>query len=211
MPITANRKRGALALACVLALAVPTILAAQDPAASAPVSTTSAPYSVHDNFNYRVLQTFGLRGLGGPAISGLISQANDVPHEWGQGMEGYGKRFGSAFGNNLTRQTMAFVLETALHEDSRYFPSKEKGFGARLKNVLVQTVVTRTNTGTHRFAYSRVVSAYAAGQLTNAWQPRSNGTVGDGLIRGTFSLGGDCAFNFLQEFIPRLLPKSLRH
>ena len=209
----ANRKLGALALGCVLAAAGPAMLSAQDPAATAAAgnATETAPYSVHDNFNYRVLQSFGLRGLAGPAVGALIGQAADVPHDWGQGMQGYGTRYASSFGTNLSRQTMAFVLESALHEDSRYFPSKEKGFGKRLKNVLLQTVVTRTNRGNQRFAYSRVISAYAAGQLTNAWEPHSNNSVGDGLIRGTFSLGGDCAFNFLQEFIPRLLPKSLRH
>jgi hypothetical protein len=35
--------------------------------------------------------------------------------------------------------------------------------------------------------------------------------VGDGLVRGTISLGGDFGYNLLQEFLPFTRPHTLRH
>jgi hypothetical protein len=173
--------------------------------------TMAAPrLTVRDKFDYRVVQTFGLRGMVGSAMGAGLGQWRDAPHEWGQGAGGLATRFASGFGGQLSRQTMAFGLEAALHEDPRYFPSTEKGFRARMKSVLLQTVTARTDGGGQRFAYARMGSAFATGQLVNAWQPDSTGGVGAGFTRGAITIGTDAAYNFLQEFFPFTRPKSLR-
>lgn len=168
---------------------------------------TAPPLTAWKKFNYRVVQTFGLKALAGASIGAAIGQARDAPHEWGQGATGFGYRYASSIGGTFTRNSMEFAIESVFHEDPRYFPSTEKGFKARLKNVLLQTVVTRTDSGPARFAYARVGSAFANGQLVNAWQPASTGGVGDGVIRGLISLGADAGYNFLQEFVPFLRPR----
>ena len=80
-----------------------------------------------------------------------------------------------------------------------------------MKNVLLQTLVTRTDSGGERFAYGRVASAFGAAQLTNVWQPKSTASVGGGIVRGFILLGGAAAYNFFQEFVPVVRPRSLRH
>ena len=190
------------------------LLAAQNPAdlpSQVGPTLSAPPFSRDEKFEYRIVQSFGLRGFLGAGMGAGIGQATNTPSEWGQGTEGFAKRYGSSFATNLSRQSMAFVLEETLHEDPRYFPSEEKGFRARLKNVLLQTVVTRTDSGAERFAYSRVISAFGTGQLVNAWQPHSTGGAGDGVLRGLIMLGGDAGYNFLQEFVPWMRPRSLRH
>jgi hypothetical protein len=171
---------------------------------------SATPLSVGEKFDYRIVQSFGLRGFLGAGVGAAIGQARDVPHEWGQGFGGYATRYAAGFGTNLSRQSMSFALESVLHEDPRYFPSEEKGFRARVKNVLIQTLVTRTDSGGQRFAYSRIASAFGAGQLANAWAPASTGTIHGGFIRGFIILGGDTGYDFLQEFIPFLRHRSLR-
>ena len=200
---------GPVARSCALIFTVAAILAAQsqtDPALPGSISNPD-PLTVGEKFNLRVVGTFSWRGLIGPALGAGVSHARLVPREWGGGVEGYADRFGSAFGTSLSRQSMAFVLESALHEDPRYIPSNEKAFGARMKSVIVQTFMTRTDSGHRRFATSRFASAFAAGQLANAWQPASNGEVSDGAIRGVIMIGGDAAFNFMQEFFPFARPR----
>lgn len=169
------------------------------------------PFSVKEKFHYRFLQTVGLHGYLGAAAGAAIGQARNVPHEWGQGAEGYASRYFSDFGTNLIRQSVEFGLETGLHEDPRYFPSEERGFRKRLRNVLLQTVVTRTDSGKETFAWARMASAVTAGAITNAWQPESTDTPGRAASRAAFMLGGDLAYNFLQEFFPFVRPKGLRH
>jgi hypothetical protein len=193
---------------------LPVVLLGQSPAnlpAQVGPTLSATPFSLEEKFDYRIVQTFGLRGFAGSALGAAIGQARDSPHEWGQGFGGFADRYASSFGGNLSRQSMEFVMESALHEDPRYFPSEQKGFKARIKNVLLQTVVTRTDSQGERFAYSRMISAFANGQLVNAWQPASTGSVGDGVLRGFITLGSDLGYNFLQEFIPFTRPRSLRH
>ena len=181
------------------------------PDSTLPNTVSAPPFTVADKFDYRVVQSFGLRGLGGSLVGAAIGQARDAPHEWGQGVQGFATRYGSGVAGNLSRQTFAFVLESALHEDPRYFPSEDKSTKQRLLNVVKQVVICKTDDGRSSPAYGRVISQFAGGQFTNLWQPASTGSVGDGLVRAFIGLGADAGYNLLQEFIPFTRPRSLRH
>ncbi len=176
-----------------------------------PDTMSAPPFTMADKFDYRVVQSFGLRGFAGSAVGAAIGQARNSPHEWGQGVEGFADRYASGFGGNLSRQTFAFVLESAFHEDPRYFPSEDKSMKLRAINALKQVVYAKNDNGSGTFAYARVFSDFGSAQFVNVWQPKSTGSVGDGLVRGLIGLGADAAYNFMQEFIPFTRPISLRH
>jgi hypothetical protein len=147
----------------------------------------------------------------GAAVGAAFGQALNTPHEWGQGAAGYARRYASGFSGNFSRQTFSFALESAFHEDPRYFPSEDKGKKQRAFNALKQIIRCKTDAGGDSFAYARVFSAFGAGQLINAWQPKSSGSVADGVKRSFITLGADAAYNFLQEFLPFTRPISIRH
>jgi hypothetical protein len=176
-----------------------------------PKTVSAPPLSVGDKFDYRVVQSFGLRGLLGALVGASIGQGTGTPYEWGGGVEGFAKRYASGFGGNIARQTFAFALEAPLHEDPRYFPADGASTKIRILNAMKQVVVCKTDQGHSSFAYARVTSAFAAGQFVNLWQANTNDGVGDGFERGFFSLSGDFAYNLLQEFFPFARPRSLRH
>jgi hypothetical protein len=175
-------------------------------------NTISAPaMTARDKFDYRVVQSVGLRGFVGAAIGASIGTATNTPREWGQGVGGFAERYGSGFAANLTRQTLAFVIDNALREDPRYFPSEEKAGNQRVLNALKQVVWTKTDHGGSSFAYARVISAFGAGEISGRWQPASTNSIGRGVTRTGISLGGDFAYNMMQEFLPFTRPSSLRH
>ena len=176
-----------------------------------PNTVSAPPFTVREKFDYRVVQSLGFRGLGGSLVGAAIGQARDAPYEWGQGAEGFAKRYGSGLAGNLSRQTFAFVIESALHEDPRYFPSQDKRKKQRAWNAVKQVFLCKTDNGNSSFAYGKVFSQFASGQFTNVWQPASTGSVTDGLVRAVVGLGGDTAYNFMQEFLPFTRPRSLRH
>ena len=173
------------------------------------MSAESLPVS--HKFQVRVIEAFGIRGFVGSAIGAAIGQGTNTPGEWGQGAAGFADRYASGFGNNLNRQCFAFALETVLHEDPRYFPSTENATGARIKSVIRQVIFGKTDGGRTTVAYGRLISAFAAAQLTNAWQPESSSSVGHGLERGVLVLSGDVAINLMQEFIPFTRSEPFRH
>jgi hypothetical protein len=170
----------------------------------------AAPLSVGAKFKTDILQSSGLRGMLGAAVGASISQATNTPGQWGQGADAYGKRFASILGGNLSRQAFSFALESATHEDPRFFPSTERTKKARIWNVVKQTFITKTDEGHSTFAYASVISAFGAGQLVNTWQPNGNNGVSDGIERGFIALGLDAASNLVQEFVPRLRPREFR-
>lgn len=176
-----------------------------------PNTEAAPPFTVRDKFDYRVVQTFGLRGFVSAGISAAFGQGLDSPREWGEGFDGFAERYGSAFAGNLSRQTFAWALESAFHEDPRYFPSEDKSMKQRALNALKQVIICKNDDGSPSFAYARVFSDFGAAQFVNVWQPRSTSSVGDGFKRGVIGLGADAAYNFMQEFIPFTRPISLRH
>ena len=192
-------------------LALPDQLLQPDRAKNLPDTVSAVPFTVREKFDYRIVQSFGLRGLLGSTLSAGVGQLTNTPHEWGQGMEGYALRYGSSFGGNVTRQSFSWVLESAFHEDPRYFPSEEKQHAKeRLINALKQGFLTKTDSGGDELAYARFISAFGAGQFESIWLPRSDNSVARGLQRGAISIGADTAYCVLQEFLPFTRPSSLR-
>jgi len=77
------------------------------------------------------------------AIQAGISQAANSEPGYGQGAEGYGKRFGSAFGIGVASDTARFALAEALKEDTFYYRCACKGFLPRLKHAVISTLTAR--------------------------------------------------------------------
>jgi hypothetical protein len=120
---------------------------APPPALQIPNTQSAPPFTVRDKFDYRVVQSFGFRGFVGAAIGSAIGQADNSPKEWGQGVGGFAERYGSGFAGNASRQTFAWVLESAFREDPRYFASEDKNGKQRVLNALKQvTVAARIST-----------------------------------------------------------------
>lgn len=204
------------------AIAICTALSVQAQTASTPAApvqpgqllhdTVSAPpLTVGGKFHYRILSLFGPRDLIGLALGAGIATGFEVPKEWGRGGSGYGLQYVNGLGIALTRQTFAWGLDSAFHEDPRYFSSEEHGFVPRMKNVFKQVLICKNDQGGDTVAYGRLVSAFAAAQLAGAWQPPSNQGFGNGLERGAIILAADATISMVQEFVPFMRPGSLRH
>jgi hypothetical protein len=104
-----------------------------------------------------------------------ISQAENSEPGYGQGWEGYGKRYASAFADGTIENFMtSAVLPSILKQDPRFFQSSEGGFGRRAGYAVSRILVTRTDSGHSQFNYSEVVgSAMAAAISTNSYHPQS--------------------------------------
>lgn len=104
-----------------------------------------------------------------------ISQAENSEPGFGQGWEGYAKRYGSAFADGTIENFMTgAVLPSLLHQDPRFFQSGQGTFMHRAEYAVSRIFVTRTDSGKAQFNYSEIVgSALSAAISTNAYHPRS--------------------------------------
>ncbi len=139
------------------------------------------------------------------AGSAGITQWQDVPHSWGQGAEGFGRRFGNYFAKQTVTRTLRWGGEAALHEDNRYFQSGKHGVWTRTKYALVSSVVARHDNGKQYFSFSRLGSGAGAAFISRTWQPSSDNSAADGARSFGISMGTNAGMNVFREFLPDIL------
>jgi hypothetical protein len=168
------------------------------------------PLSWENKLSFHASSAYGPWSLVGTAAYTGFLQGIDFPREWGQGMSGYGKRLGSELAYAGVRNTMSFTLDTALHEDPRYYRSTDAGFWRRMKHAFRGTILTRTDSGGETFAWWRWGSAYGATYISNQWYPDRVNTVKYDLTEGTTQMGFDFLANVGAEFWPDVKKKVFR-
>lgn len=157
--------------------------------------------SSRERFKRYLSSTVGPTSLLRTGASAGIGQWNDSPQEWGQGMEGYGKRFASGLGRNAIQQTVTYGLDEALGLDSGFVKSKREGFFPRMKDALLQNVTSRTKSGQRVVSVPRFAGAYTGGIVaTETWYPERY-SYKDGLRLGTTSLLAGFGINLMREFV----------
>jgi len=158
-----------------------------------------------------------LKGLFSPfhfltaAGSAGITQWEDVPPSWGQGAEGFGRRFANYFAKQTVQRTLRLGGEELLHDDNRYFGSGEHGFGKRILYAVKMSVLARKDDGSMRISISQIGSTAGAAFISRLWQPKTNNSPGDGATSFAISMATNAGLNVLREFLPDVSKHVFRH
>jgi hypothetical protein len=159
------------------------------------VTNTANPYSV----------------LSAAASAGL-SQAQDEYPSYGQGAEGYGKRFGAAYANAASTEFFGtFLFPSMMRTDPRYFRMQTGGFGNRAGYAVTRIFVTRTDSHRSVPNVPLWMAVVASGGLANTYYPESERTVEQTFSRAGISIGSQAGFNLLKEFWPDIRKKFSGH
>ena len=107
------------------------------------------------------------------ALSG-ISQAENSEPGYGQGAEGYGKRYGAyAADGTIENFFVGAIFPSILHQDPRFFPKPQGSFFSRMTYAASRIVITRSDSGKREFNFSEVFGAAMASAIsTNSYHPR---------------------------------------
>jgi hypothetical protein len=149
-----------------------------------------------------LFDTIGPYPLVGAALLAGLNQAYDTPPEWKQGLEGYGRRFGSVLGIETVSTTTRYALAEAFREDTTYYRCECKRFFPRLGHALISTLTARHgDDGKRVFSFPSLVAPYA-GSMTAvaAWYPSRYGPK-DAFRMGNYTLLGYAGANVALEFI----------
>ena len=146
--------------------------------------------------------TFVLAG----GIAG-IQQAQNSFSGYGQGVEGYAKRYGAGYGDTVIGTFIGdAILPSLLKQDPRYF---YKGTGSKRSRILYaigNSVICKGDNGQWQPNYSRILGHLAAGGIANLYYPPSNRRgVTLTFEIGAIGIGGSAAVNLFQEFLSRKL------
>jgi hypothetical protein len=145
--------------------------------------------------------TFGIAGV----FAG-IEQADNTYSGYGQGAQGYAKRFGATYADFVSGTFIGgAILPALLKQDPRYF---YKGTGSRRSRFLyamVNAVICKGDNGRWQPNYSNVLGTVAAGGISNAYYPASSRGVGLTFENAAIGIGGSAIAGVFQEFFSRKL------
>lgn len=139
-----------------------------------------------------------------------IEQAGNDYSGFGQGSEGYAKRFGANYADTFIGAMLSgAVLPSLLKQDPRYF---YKGTGSKRSRALyaiASAVICKGDNGHWQPNYSAIISSVAAGGISNLYYPAADRN-GVSLTFENAGLGfaSSALENLFQEFLIRkLTPK----
>ena len=147
--------------------------------------------------------------LGTAFLAGL-QQAGDQYSEFGQGAQGYGKRFGAGYADVFASTFLSgAVFPSLLKQDPRYFYQGTGSTVSRVLRAVGNAVTCKGDNGRWQVNYSNIAGVFAGAALSSTFYPTTNPglfTLSNGFIRlGESSLAG-----VLQEFVLRKLTKTKR-
>ena len=159
--------------------------------------------NARERFNLYVFNTIGPGAILGEAATAGISQARNIPWEWGQGAGAWGHRFGNNMAYNGVRQTISYGVSEIVHEDNRYFGSNKPTVPGRIGYVLISPVTARRRDGQRAFSISAFSGLVGASTISLAWRPQSMRSGGNVARNFMFSYAGTAGVNAFREFVIR--------
>jgi hypothetical protein len=184
-------------------------LIAPDPAIALDRPQDMDPIGWESKLRFHAVSAYGPGALAGAAVYDGFLQGINFPREWEQGGLGYSKRLGSTLAYSGVRNLLGLGLDSALHQDPRYYRSTERGTWRRTKHAFHETIFTHKDSGGETLATWRLGSAYGAAFISNEWYPDRVNTVALGLSQGSTQLGFDLLSNLGSEFWPDIKRKLL--
>jgi len=143
--------------------------------------------------------TFALTG-----VQAGVQQARNDYSAYGQGAEGYAKRYGAAFADSATGTFIGgAILPSLFKQDPRYFYKGTGGTGSRILYAISRSVIAKGDNQRWQPNYSAILGSIASGAVSNLYYPdkdRGTALVFENALIGT---GENAVVNLFQEFVIR--------
>src|SRR5271154_6424063 len=149
--------------------------------------------------------SFGIIGI----FAG-IEQADNAFSGYGQGAQGYAKRYGAAYADFVSGTFIgSAILPSILKQDPRYFYKGTGSTHSRVLYAIANAVICKGDNGRWQPNYSNILGSLAAGGISNAYYPNADRGASLTFENALIGIGATAAANILQEFIVRKLTPHL--
>lgn len=133
-----------------------------------------------------------------------VEQAHKTFPGYGQGMEGYAKRYGASYADTVSaRMFGSAIYPVLLHQDPRYFYQGSGSVRSRVLYALLSTVICRGDNGELQPNYSHILGSFTAAGISNLYRAPSDRQASLTFRNGLIVLGGGAITNLLREFVSK--------
>ncbi len=138
-------------------------------------------------------------------------QADNTFAGYGQGAQGYGKRFGANYADGFTDNMIGCAIFPSLFkQDPRYFYKGTGSIPSRAMYAIANSVICKGDNGRWQPNYSGILGGLAAGGISNLYYPASNRSGAEVTFTNALIGTAEGALqNLAQEFIVRRLTPKL--
>lgn len=141
-----------------------------------------------------------------------IEQAQNTFAGYGQGAQGYAKRYGADYADGVIGDMLGGALfPSLLHQDPRYYYKGKGSIPSRVLHAVAMSFLCKGDNGHWQFDYSAVAGSLAAGEISNLYYPSSNQNNFSVVLDSTaIGMGEDAIGNLFQEFLVRKLTPAAK-
>ena len=164
----------------------------------------AAPLTAGQKFHLGLKTLVDPVTLLGTGIDAGIQQAQNKYPEFGQGVEGYAKRFGARYTSHISGVMIHHViLQAVFHQDPRYFYKDTGRFRSRVWYSIWTAFVCKGDNGRWQPDYSDVIGGAVASQVSRLYYPYTSRPwlrLFHNVLEG---FGGRAEDHLLEQFVVR--------
>ena len=137
-----------------------------------------------------------------------LDQAQNRDPSFGQGGEGYAKRFGADFVDQASSKFFRdFAYPTIFSEDPRYYRLSQGPNGRRLLHAVEHSFVARRDSGNRMFNFSEWLGTVSVVSLSNLYHPGNQRGFSPAARQVGYAVAVDVGLDVLREFWPETARK----
>ena len=134
-----------------------------------------------------------------------LDQAQNSDPSYGQGAQGYGRRFGAELaGQTASRLFSEFAYPALFREDPRYYRKVHGPVGKRLLHAVGHSVLAHRDDGRVMFNFSEWLGTASSVALSNTYHPDNQRGFAPAARRVGYGVLQDAGFDVLREFWPEI-------
>jgi hypothetical protein len=142
-----------------------------------------------------------------------VEQAQNHFRGYGQGAQGYAKRFGAGYADTVSGTFIgSAILPSLLKQDPRYFYKGTGSMRSRFLYAIANSVICKGDNRRWQPNYSNILGSLASGGISNLYYPAQDRDGAELTFENAaLEVGGTAVTNLLQEFLIRKLTTKLNH
>ena len=179
------------------------------------IATNAGEFGTWQKFKLAANNSVSVSTIGQALLAAGFSQAIDSASGYGQGVDGYFKRFGADLARSASDNLFGtFLIASALREDPRFYVKRGLSPKQSLKYAAQRLVYTRSDSGEQVINFDGLLGPLASEGLANTYYPKTNRGFGSTFVRYGSDQGWKFAGYVLRQYWPRinrklrLLPES---
>jgi hypothetical protein len=170
----------------------------------------AAPLDTKQKYSLALRDTFDPFTFVGVSIGAGIEQARNAFSGYGQGAQGYAKRWGALFANGQTSDILSRAMFPSLfHQDPRYFYQGSGSTWSRAKHAVGFAFVARSDSGHLMPNYSYFFGDLCSGAISNLYYPASSRGASLVFTNAAIGIAGRAGQDLVREFLSKRITKHV--